>query len=119
MNLAYVTMFIVHVRNIRMRNEFVAIISLSGISTNNLAVRIGSSQHRSGGSVVKLNRVVQHKSYNSRRIDYDFALLELAESWKFSNQIEPVALPNTDARIADGTKSLVSGWGNEIIKLIR
>lgn len=64
--------------------------------------------------MIKVNRVVQHKKYNSNTVDYDYALLELAESLQFSNEVEAVALPNADTRVADGTKSLVSGWGNKI-----
>lgn len=79
---------------------------------NDLAVRVGSSRHRSDGSVIKLNRVVEHKRWNSRDLDYDFALLELAQSLTYSDQIQQVALPKASTKIADGTKSLVSGWGN-------
>lgn len=90
----------------------------SGTSSNNLAVRVGSSEHANGGKVIKLKRYVQQPKYNSAKIDFDFSLLELAESLTFNDQIQPVALPKAHLRIPDGTLCLISGWGNEYLNLL-
>lgn len=77
----------------------------------NLAVRVGSSYHASGGSVIRINQINQHRYYNARTQDYDFSLLQLAQTLTYTNSIKPVTLPTASTRVADGTNSLVSGWG--------
>ncbi|XP_058125599.1 trypsin-3-like isoform X1 [Anopheles coustani] len=83
-----------------------------GISLSALAVRLGSSKHASGGTVVKVANVVQHPNYDSETTDFDFALLELEGELSFSDVVQPVALPEQDEPVEDGTLTIVSGWGN-------
>lgn len=85
----------------------------SGISAEDLAVRVGSSAHASGGSIIKLKRYVQHEKYNPMITDFDYSLLELAEPLTFNKAIRAITLPDADTRIADGTKCRVSGWGKK------
>ncbi|KFB42846.1 trypsin [Anopheles sinensis] len=77
-----------------------------------LSVRYGSSLHAFGGTVVPVKRVVEHPGYNPTTIDYDFSLLELESEVTFSEVVRPVALPEQDEPVEDGTLTTVSGWGN-------
>uniref|UniRef100_A0A182M5F2 trypsin n=1 Tax=Anopheles culicifacies TaxID=139723 RepID=A0A182M5F2_9DIPT len=83
-----------------------------GISASNLAVRVGSSKHASGGTVVRVARVIDHPNYIEDTFDYDYSLLELERELTFSNVIQPVTLPEQDEAVKDGIMTTVSGWGN-------
>lgn len=77
-----------------------------------LAVRLGSSTHASGGTVVRIANIFQHPKYDPETTDFDFALLELQGELSFSDVVQPVALPEQDEPVEDGTLTTVSGWGN-------
>lgn len=77
-----------------------------------LRVRVGSVRHALGGAVIPVKRIVQHPSYDSVVIDYDFSLLELQKAIKLGKNAMVVGLPAPDESVLDGTLSLVSGWGN-------
>lgn len=83
----------------------------SGLTARTLSVRVGSSYHRSGGTVIPIKRIVQHKRYNSRTVDYDYSLLELSEPVTYTDVIQAVDLPPASLTIPDGTDCIVSGWG--------
>lgn len=44
--------------------------------------------------------------------DFDIALLELKTPLKFNDQVQPIPLVSEIDEIEDGTKCLVSGWGD-------
>lgn len=77
-----------------------------------LQLRAGSTDRNKGGQVLKLNRVVQHPSYDPSTIDYDFSLLELAEELQLNTKLGMVTLPEQDELVEDGTLCRVSGWGS-------
>lgn len=77
-----------------------------------ITVRLGSSENESGGVLHKVKRIVQHKQFNAKTIDYDYSLLELVNSIDFNDNTKPVALPSAEDRVSDNTTCLVSGWGN-------
>lgn len=77
-----------------------------------ITLRIGSHYYGSSGSIIKTKNIFAHNEYNSRTIDYDYALVELHDALNFTDQIQPVALPSIDEEIPDGTFCLISGWGN-------
>uniref|UniRef100_A0A182MAL4 trypsin n=1 Tax=Anopheles culicifacies TaxID=139723 RepID=A0A182MAL4_9DIPT len=81
-----------------------------GINADSLAVRLGSSRHASGGTLVQVARVVEHPNYNENTIDYDYSLLELEGELTFSDAVQPVDLPEQDEPVEDGTMTTVSGW---------
>lgn len=83
----------------------------SGISSNTLSVRVGSSKHTNNGSIIKLKNYVIHPKYNGLRLDYDFSLLELEDAIEFNDKVQPITLPNQDLKIPDGTMCEISGWG--------
>ncbi|XP_040171370.1 trypsin-4 [Anopheles arabiensis] len=83
-----------------------------GSQPESLTVRLGSSRHASGGSVIHVARIVQHPDYDQETIDYDYSLLELESVLTFSNKVQPIALPEQDEAVEDGIMTIVSGWGS-------
>ncbi|XP_052899024.1 trypsin-1-like [Anopheles moucheti] len=83
-----------------------------GSSPSSLTVRVGSSEHASGGKVAHVAHVLQHPSYDGSTTDFDYSLLELKDELTFSDEVQPVALPEQDEAVKDGTMTTVSGWGN-------
>ncbi|XP_317174.3 trypsin-5 [Anopheles gambiae] len=73
-------------------------------------VRVGSSEHASGGTVIRVARIVPHPMHGSKN-NYDIALLELKNELTFSEKVQPIALPEQDEPIEEGTMGIVSGWG--------
>uniref|UniRef100_A0A182T724 trypsin n=1 Tax=Anopheles maculatus TaxID=74869 RepID=A0A182T724_9DIPT len=83
-----------------------------GLTASTLTVRVGSSEHADGGTVVRVARIVEHPNYDDSTIDHDYSLLELESELTFSDKVQPVALPEQDEQVEDGTMATVSGWGN-------
>nr|P69526.1 RecName: Full=Transmembrane protease serine 9; AltName: Full=Polyserase-I; AltName: Full=Polyserine protease 1; Short=Polyserase-1; Contains: RecName: Full=Serase-1; Contains: RecName: Full=Serase-2; Contains: RecName: Full=Serase-3 [Rattus norvegicus] len=67
-----------------------------------------------GGSPVKLGlrSVALHPRYNPGILDFDVALLELAQPLVFNKYIQPVCLPLAIHKFPVGRKCMISGWGN-------
>lgn len=75
------------------------------------SVRVGSSYHLSGGQIVRIKRFIRHEQFNGTTADFDYAVLELSQSLKFTDKIQPIKLPNADDKIEDHTSCLITGWG--------
>lgn len=60
---------------------------------------------------MNVEKVISHEKYNKHTVDYDIAVLKLAETLNFTKSVQPIALPELNETIPDGTKCLVSGWG--------
>merc|ERR1712126_613656 len=67
-----------------------------------------------GGKLIKVRKMTMHPDYNSRTIDNDIALLELAEDLTFTKKIKPACLPSSETKDYSGSASTVSGWGGTI-----
>ncbi|EOB04249.1 Transmembrane protease, serine 9, partial [Anas platyrhynchos] len=61
---------------------------------------------------VNVTRVIQHPLFNPILLDFDVAVLELAEPLVFSKYIQPICLPLTVQKFPVGKKCIISGWGN-------
>lgn len=68
-----------------------------------LSFRVGSTHESKDGQVIKVAKVIQNPNYKIFKLDYDFVLLELEKSLTYSDQIQPIQLPNEDIDIPDGT----------------
>ncbi|KAF2880270.1 hypothetical protein ILUMI_25893 [Ignelater luminosus] len=79
-----------------------------GSSASSLSVRAGSSYRGQGGEVVAVSRIIQHSRYNSRTIDYDISLLQLARALQLGR---PIYLVSQNQNVSPGTAVAVSGWG--------
>lgn len=71
------------------------------MSNEVLTVRVGTSQHSSGGSVHRVKRTVKHKNYSKLTADYDFLLLELEDNVEFSENVQAVPLIAKDQQVKD------------------
>jgi len=67
-----------------------------------------------GGKFIKVKKMTLHPDYNSRTIDNDIAVLELAEDLTFTKKIKPACLPSSETKDYSGIASTVSGWGGTI-----
>merc|ERR1719370_1568981 len=67
-----------------------------------------------GGKLIKVKKITLHPDYNSRTIDNDIAVLELAEDLTFTKKIKPACLPSSETKDYSGIASTVSGWGGTI-----
>lgn len=83
----------------------------SGNSAKMFAVRAGSAESASGGTLVKVKKYIKHPKNGRTAFDYDFALLKLQEPLEFDDQIQPIALPDEQLDIPDDALVEISGWG--------
>jgi len=67
-----------------------------------------------GGKLINVKKMTLHPDYNSRTIDNDIAVLELAEDITFTKKIKPACLPSSETKDYSGIASTVSGWGGTI-----
>ena len=74
-------------------------------------MRLGSSYRQYGGVMANVTKYYVHPQYNSRTYDYDFALLKLNSSVRYTTYIQPAILPNENTTLNVGTNCTVSGWG--------
>ncbi|KAE8408276.1 trypsin-like cysteine/serine peptidase domain-containing protein [Aspergillus pseudonomiae] len=86
---------------------------VDGLSPNRLRIRAGSTQHASGGKLVKVAKVTQHSGFDAKTIKNDIAVLKLASSLDFGSTISAVELPSSaDDTPQVGTKCSITGWGS-------
>jgi secreted trypsin-like serine protease len=77
-----------------------------------LVVRLGSKYRESGGELVRVKTIFVHPNYNPQTYNNDFSLIELSRTVQLIQGVkEIIKLPKTNEPIADGTLTLVSGWG--------
>merc|ERR1711872_722282 len=67
-----------------------------------------------GGKLIKVKKITLHPDYNSRTVDNDIAVLELAEDLTFTDKIKPACLPSSETKDYSGSASTISGWGGTI-----
>ena len=53
---------------------------------------------------------ISHPNYNSSRIDYDYAIIQLSQPVIFSSAVQTVCLP-TSGEEFDNVTAVVTGWG--------
>lgn len=83
-----------------------------GRVASDITLRAGSTYRASGGNIMQVAQIIQHPSYNSRLLDYDYCVLRMVQSFDFfSDYIQKIALPEQYKDIKDGTKCTVAGWG--------
>nr|ACT21116.1 female reproductive tract protease GLEANR_897 [Drosophila mojavensis] len=85
-----------------------------GRKTNQLRVRLGSSESKRNGQLLDIKKIVNHKKYNYVTTDYDFSLLQLQEPIEFDATKQAVKLPKQGQEFKDGEMCYVSGWGKTL-----
>jgi len=69
-----------------------------------------------GEEIRKVNRVQYYPKWNYNklsklRFNHDIAIIKLASPVKFSDTIQPIALPKKGELLAEGTECIIAGWG--------
>ncbi|XP_026305278.1 transmembrane protease serine 9 [Piliocolobus tephrosceles] len=64
------------------------------------------------GQLERVARIYKHPFYNLYTLDYDVALLELAEPVRRSRLVRPICLPEPLPRPPDGARCVITGWGS-------
>jgi secreted trypsin-like serine protease len=65
-----------------------------------------------GEKIYKVEKIIRHKDYSSLLSNAeDIALMKLTEKIEFSDQIQPVCMPEKTIGDLDGTMATVTGWG--------
>lgn len=90
-------------------------IGVAGVSAK---ARDGSNAALKGTRMLRVNRIVNHPSYNpskSKVVD-DIALIQLDQDAEWNDLVQPTCLPNPDKDSYTGMIATVAGWGltNEI-----
>lgn len=75
-----------------------------------VTIKSGANMHRDGAET-KVKRLVNHPKYNTKTLDYDFALLELEDELEFNENRTAIKLAESTDRYVDGSMTLVTGWG--------
>uniref|UniRef100_A0A194AKC8 Putative trypsin-3 n=1 Tax=Pinctada fucata TaxID=50426 RepID=A0A194AKC8_PINFU len=78
-------------------------------SASNLRVRLGKHFKDEPGQEFNVEKIVVHRRYNSRTIDYDIAILQLEQAVAYSDTVSPVCLTNVEA--ASNEQCTTTGWG--------
>lgn len=98
--------------HVRRFDKFSAAHCTDRATTSSLSIRAGTTTKNTGGVVLQVKTIHQHEKYNSQTIDFDFSIVELAESFRLSNLISPIHLIEESVEVEDGKMCTVSGWGN-------
>ncbi|KAJ8012691.1 hypothetical protein DPEC_G00045520 [Dallia pectoralis] len=61
-----------------------------------------------------VDKIISHRLYRQKTLDYDVALMKLAEPLTFNGLVEPICLPNFGEDFEVGTMCWISGWGSTL-----
>ncbi|XP_062313421.1 transmembrane protease serine 3-like [Osmerus eperlanus] len=64
-----------------------------------------------GAQALAVEKIIYHDRYRPKGLDYDIALMKLAEPLIFNGYVEPICLPNFGENFEDGLICWISGWG--------
>lgn len=79
---------------------------------NDLTIRLGSINRESSGELLRVKKNFIHPNYDPGNFNNDFSLIELYRNIQLKIGVkEIIKLPKTNEPIADGSLTLVSGWG--------
>lgn len=74
-------------------------------------IRVGSSRTTRGGTLIDVDYMVPHPSYDQDTNDFDFLLIKLKKAITFSDRQQAIKLPVAGKATGEATSVLVSGWG--------
>ncbi|XP_030556957.1 trypsin alpha-like [Drosophila novamexicana] len=74
-----------------------------------LQVRVGSTYHNSGGTLVGVARTLSHEHFNRPSYANDIAVIRLSQPLTFGTSVQPIALAKTTP--SRKTSATVTGWG--------
>ncbi|XP_031435408.1 transmembrane protease serine 3, partial [Clupea harengus] len=65
-----------------------------------------------GAQSVAVEKIVYHSRYRPKGLDYDIALMKLANPLTFNGLVEPICLPGFGEEFQEGRMCWISGWGS-------
>lgn len=75
-------------------------------------IRVGSTSRESGGTVISIINVFVHPKFQDHPTPtFDFAVMQLEEISNFPKNVGFIKLPDENDEVAEGEKTLVTGWG--------
>lgn len=80
-------------------------------------VAVIGSVHTNGGVWVKIDKITSHKEWDRIKLVNDISLLRTAERIIFSDKIQPISLPTNNLPEEGNTRTILSGWGKNSIKV--
>ncbi|KAL2103148.1 hypothetical protein ACEWY4_000016 [Coilia grayii] len=66
-----------------------------------------------GAESVGVEKIIYHNRYRPRGLDYDIALIKLANPLSFSGLVQPICLPGSGEFFKEGSLCWISGWGSQ------
>lgn len=79
------------------------------VNVEQLSVRVGSTNRKQGGQVVKVKAFRNHPKYSGRTHANDVAIIRLVKNVTQNSAVRTIALAKSTP--ATGTSAVVSGWG--------
>lgn len=83
----------------------------TGQSASAVTVRAGSLKRNTGGTLVRVSRIVIHPSYAASRYNNDIAIWKLATAIPTSSTISYASIAASGSDPAAGSSSQTAGWG--------
>lgn len=79
------------------------------VNVEALSVRVGSTNRKEGGQVVKVKAYRNHPDYNKKTHANDVAIIRLVKNVTQNSAVRTIALAKSTPKT--GTSAVVSGWG--------
>lgn len=70
---------------------------------------VGSFMLSEGGVEIELDQITPHEGFSLNKLANDIALIRTAEEIKFTDLIQPIALPTSSLQA--GERVMLTGWG--------
>jgi serine protease 7 (enterokinase) len=90
----------------------------SGQVAGNLWIKAGvfnqatlTTQQEASLQYIRVQQYFMHPNYNSQTLSRDACLLQLSQPLSFTDQVQPVCLPNNDEQANPPFNGIVTGWG--------
>lgn len=85
--------------------------------------KLGVDEEPKPFQIVQVSKIIRHPNYQPANLQYDLAILMLAEKLRYADNIGPICLrPNgqTDQLLYGGkTQCIVTGWGKQVLQGMR
>ncbi|XP_037888064.1 trypsin-like [Glossina fuscipes] len=75
-------------------------------------IRAGSSSHRYGGQLRRVQRIIKHEAFSLNTLDNDVALGILRQYLIYSSNVRSIQLPEKNEYLPPNSMCQVSGWGS-------
>lgn len=82
-------------------------------NSNLLSIRAGSTNYKTGGQFIGVEKIIRHENYDNNRVINDIAILYLKNGIQLGTAYSTsiISIPNSGETIKDGSIGIVTGWG--------